>query len=153
MDHRFEARITWPRASGATTATADYSRDYKLGLNGKPELFGSGPTVFKGDAAGLNPEEMLVASLAACHMLTYLALCAHKGVTVTGYSDHGEGRLERVGPGKMKFVEATLKPKVRIAAGSDAALAQELHHKAHEGCFVANSVNFPVLVEASVEVG
>jgi organic hydroperoxide reductase OsmC/OhrA len=153
MSHQFQARITWPRTAGASTATAEYSRDYTLTLDGKPELFGSGPTVFKGDAAGLNPEEMLVASLAACHTLTYLSLCSHKGVTVIGYSDHGEGKLERVGPGKMKFVHVTLKPKVRIAAGGDAALALELHHKAHEGCFVANSVNFPVVVEASVEVG
>ncbi|MCU0897508.1 MAG: OsmC family protein [Burkholderiales bacterium] len=153
MAHHFHARITWPRAAGATTATADYTRDYRLSLDGKPELFGSGPTVFKGDAAGLNPEEMLVASLAACHMLTYLALCAHKGVAVIGYEDHGEGKLERVGPGTMKFVEVALKPTVRIAAGSDAKLAEELHHKAHEGCFVANSVNFPVIVAASVEVG
>ncbi|MCU0805263.1 MAG: OsmC family protein [Burkholderiales bacterium] len=153
MAHHFQARITWPRAAGATTATAEYSRDYRLTLDGKPELFGSGPTAFKGDAAGLNPEELLVASLAACHMLTYLSLCAHKGVTVVGYTDHGEGKLERVGPGKMKFVEVTLKPKVRVAAGSDAKLAEELHHKAHEGCFVANSVNFPVSVAASVAVG
>jgi organic hydroperoxide reductase OsmC/OhrA len=153
MSHRFEARITWPRAGTSSTATAEYSRDYKLELDGKPELFGSGPTVFKGDAAGLNPEEMLVASLAACHMLTYLSLCARKGVAVIGYSDHGEARLERVGPGKLKFVEATLKPKVRLAPGSDTALAEKLHHDAHAGCFVANSVNFPVVVEASVEVG
>ncbi len=153
MTHRFEARVTWPRVPGTSTAAADYSRDYSLALEGKPELLGSGPTVFKGSAAGLNPEEMFVASLVSCHMLTYLALCALKGVAVTGYSDHGEGRLERVGPGKMKFVEATLRPKVRVAPGADLKLAEELHHKAHEGCFVASSVNFPVLVEASVEVG
>ena len=152
-EHRFEARVTWPKVAGTSTATTSFARDYALSLNDKPELLGSGPTVFQGNAAGLNPEEMFTASVTACHMLTYLALAAYRKLTVTSYEDHGTALLQKVGPGKLKFTEVVLRPRVKIAAGGDLALAQKLHHDAHEACFVANSVNFPIRVEASIEVG
>ena len=95
-----------------------------------------------------NPEDLLVASLAACHMLTYLAECARAGIEVVAYEDQASGKMA-FKDRKMRFVEVTLAPQVTIAAG-DLAQAEALHAKAHDGCFIASSVNFPVLHTATV---
>ena len=114
------------------------------------EIAGSAPVVFKGDGSRASPEDLLVASLSACHLLTYLALAARKGIRVTAYEDAAEGTIAQTSPGKIKFVEAALRPRVRVADAKDVAAATALHHDAHERCFVASSVNFPVRVEPVV---
>jgi organic hydroperoxide reductase OsmC/OhrA len=92
-----------------------------------------------------------VASLAACHMLTYLALCARKGIAVTAYEDSSEGTMDQVAPGRIRFVDAVLRPRVRVADAASVESAKALHHDAHERCFVASSVNFPVRIEPVVD--
>ncbi|HMI32392.1 MAG TPA: OsmC family protein, partial [Candidatus Limnocylindrales bacterium] len=79
-----------------------------------------------------------------CHFLSYVALCARAGVHVITYEDDAEGKMERV-DGVVRFTDVTLHPKVTIAPGSDAEKARALHERAHAVCFIANSVNFPVL--------
>ncbi len=103
----------------------------------------SADPAFRGDPARHNPEELLVASISSCHMLWYLALCAGHGVTVTAYEDNASGTLTEAEGGR--FVEVRLKPKVTLGAG-DAEKARQLHEAAHQRCFIANSVNFPVIV-------
>jgi len=143
--HLFASTLTW---TGGPSA-----RDYVLRTADGAEIAGSAPTVFKGDGTRASPEDMTVAALSACHMLTYLALCARKGIRVVAYEDESEGTLDRVGPGKTKFVDAVLRPRVRIADAGHVEAATALHHDAHEACFVANSVNFPIRVEPAVSAG
>jgi organic hydroperoxide reductase OsmC/OhrA len=141
--HVFGSTLAW---TGGPTG-----RDYTVRTATGAAIAGSAPPVFKGDGTRASPEDLMVASLAACHMLTYLALCPRRGVRVTAYEDAAEGTVDRVGPGKTKFVDAVLRPRVRVADASQLEAAAALHHDAHEACFVANSVNFPVRVEPVVE--
>ena len=148
-EHHYAARLVWTGAErGSTQDYRSYSRDYRVEVEGKPVLTGSADPTFLGDASKHNPEDLLVASLAACHMLTYLAECARAGIEVVAYEDQARGKMafkER----KMRFVEVTLAPQVTIAAG-DLAQAEALHAQAHDGCFIASSVNFPVRHTATV---
>jgi len=119
--HTYTCSLTWTGNRGAGMASYKaYSRDHVLKGAGKPDLLGSSDPAFRGDASRYNPEEMLVASLASCHMLWYLHLCADAGVT--------------------------------IAKGGEAAKARALHESAHQKCFIANSVNFPVGCEPEISV-
>ena len=150
--HRYAARIEWTGNDG--TGTRDYRsyrRDHVIQSPGKPELAGSADPVFRGDAGRYNPEELLVASLSACHMLWYLHLCASGGVVVTDYRDDAEGSMDESPDGSGRFSLVTLHPRVRISAGNPSR-ALELHEAAHRHCFIANSVNFPVRCEPTVEV-
>jgi organic hydroperoxide reductase OsmC/OhrA len=150
--HHFSARLTWTGAAqGATSSYDSYSRDHLIEVPGKPPLPGSADKVFRGDASRHNPEDLLVVSLSACHMLTYLAEATRAGVHVVAYSDEASGTMQ-VREGKMRFTEVSLRPQVVIAAGGDPAEAKRLHEPAHQHCFIANSVNFPVSCDARVSV-
>jgi organic hydroperoxide reductase OsmC/OhrA len=117
-------------------------------MEGKPALEGSADPTFRGDPARHNPEDLLVAALAACHLLSYLAECARAGIEVIAYEDRASG-IMALKDGRMRFTEVTLAPQVTIGAG-DLERAQALHAKAHDQCFIANSVNFPVLHRPTV---
>ena len=144
-DHKFECRLVWSGAAKGPTSTYEgYSREYRVDIPGKPSIRGSAATAYLGDASLMDPEELLVAALSACHLLSYLALCARAGVHVIGYEDEVDGTMDRV-DGVVRFTEVMLHPKVTIAPGSDAEKARALHERAHAVCFIANSVNFPVL--------
>ena len=150
--HDYHARLTWTGAAhGATTSYAAYSREHVVEVAGKPPLRGSADPTFRGDAALHNPEDLLLAALSACHLLSYLALAARGGVHVLAYEDDARGTMAFEGGGG-RFTEVVLRPRVTVAAGSDAALAQRLHDTAHEQCFIAASVNFPVRHEPAVVV-
>jgi organic hydroperoxide reductase OsmC/OhrA len=150
--HHFSAKLTWTGAAkGPTSSYESYSRDHVIEVPGKPPLPGSADKVFRGDSSRHNPEDLLVVSLSSCHMLTYLAQAARAGVHVVSYSDDASGSMQ-LHNGKMRFTEVSLRPQVVIAAGSDPAKAQRLHERAHEHCFIANSVNFPVSCDARVSV-
>lgn len=143
-DDRFECRLVWTGAAkGPSTSYEGYSREYRIDFEGKTSIRGTSAPKYRGDPSLLNPEDLLVASLSACHFLSYVALCARGGVIVTGYEDEVQGRMERV-DGVVKFTEVVLNPKVTIAPGSDAEKARALHERAHAICIIANSVNFPV---------
>jgi organic hydroperoxide reductase OsmC/OhrA len=149
--HEFVALIDWKGAvNGPTTDYKSYSRDYDIAIGGRPVIKGSAAPVFLGTDDRYNPEDLLVASLSACHMLSYLALCARKNISVTAYHDEAWGKMEML-DGKLRFSEVILRPVVTITTTSNLDKARRLHHDAHETCFIANSVNFPVLNEAIVE--
>jgi organic hydroperoxide reductase OsmC/OhrA len=93
---------------------------------------------------------MLVASVSACHMLWYLHLCADAGVVVSAYEDSATGIMTQTADGAGRFTEVVLYPHVTLAGGANADLAQRLHQTAHDKCFIANSVNFPIRVEPTV---
>jgi organic hydroperoxide reductase OsmC/OhrA len=145
--HRYTATVTWTGNRGAgTSGYATYSRDHAIRIPGKPEIAGSSDPAFRGDPARVNPEDMLVASLSACHMLWYLHLASEAGITVVAYEDEAEGAMEESREGG-RFVSVVLRPRIRIGADDDRARAAALHQRAHALCFIANSVNFPVSCE------
>jgi len=152
--HVFDCRLVWTGAAAGAIRDYDrYSRDYRVEIAGKPFLDGSAAAPFRGDGARHNPEDLLVASLSACHFLTYAALAARAGVEVRAYEDAASGTMafDRA-RGVMAFREVLLRPCVTVAAGTDVALARSLHERAHHECFIANSVNFPVRNEPTIVV-
>lgn len=150
--HRYAARLRWAGAAhGATTSYNGYSRDYLLEFDGKPALRGSADAHFRGDGSLHNPEDLLIASLSACHLLSYLAECARAGLAVLAYEDDAHGEMAII-EGKMRFREVTLHPRVTIADDGRGGEALALHERAHALCFIANSVNFPVRHDASIAV-
>jgi organic hydroperoxide reductase OsmC/OhrA len=152
--HTYRVTVTWTGNKGQGTATyRAYTRDHEIQAAGKPVIPGSSDPAFLGDATRYNPEEMLVASLSTCHKLWYLHLAAEAGLVVTAYQDQAEGTMVETADGNGHFTQVTLRPTVTIAAGGDPALAQALHDKAHHFCFIANSVNFPVVTDGTVTVG
>lgn len=149
--HNYGIRLDWTGNSGEGTGTyRGYRRDHTIAVAGKPPLAGSSDPAFRGDPSRYNPEELLVASLSACHMLSYLHVCAVNGVVVTGYRDDAAGTMEETADGGGAFTDVTLHPTVTITADSDAAKAKSLHEEAHDLCFIANSVKFPVRHEARI---
>lgn len=152
-EHIYQTNLVWTGNQGTGTRTyTGYSRAHEISIEGKPVIVGSSDPHFNGDASRYNPEELLVAALSACHMLYYLHLCADAGIVVTDYKDDATGKMIETADGGGHFTEVTLKPRVILSKESDPAKANELHHKAHELCFIANSVNFPVLTEAQISI-
>lgn len=150
--HEYKVHIDWSGNDGDGTGSySGYRRDHTISAAGKPVLPGSSDPAFRGDASRYNPEELLVASLSACHMLWYLHLCAESGVVVTLYRDDPSAVMSVNPDGSGAFTAATLRPRVTLAPQSDPVRAQALHAEAHRNCFIAASVNFPVHVEPQIE--
>ena len=144
-EHDYRVTVRWTGNTGSGTATyRGYGRDHDVVADGKPPVRASADPAFRGTPDRWNPEELLVASLSQCHMLTYLALCARAGVVVTDYADAASGVM-REEPGHTgRFVEVVLRPEVVVAEPGMVERAEALHGQAHEGCFIARSVDFPV---------
>ena len=152
-EHRYAVTVEWTGNRGeGTSSYKSYERAHELRAEGKPTIPGSSDPAFRGDPARWNPEELLVASLSACHKLWYLHLCATAGVVVTDYVDDAEGVMAEEADGGGRFVRVVLRPRVTITAGSDRDKAQALHHEAHALCFIARSVSFPVTHEPTTLV-
>lgn len=150
--HHYNVNVTWMGNDGEGTKTyRSYRRDHIIAKSEAPEIPGSSDPVFRGDPKRYNPEDCLVAALSACHMLSYLHLCAVNKIVVTEYRDEARGTMEEHENGAGNFTRVVLRPKVTIAEG-DREKAMKLHHKAHELCFIANSVNFPVECEPEIEL-
>ncbi|MDA0672129.1 MAG: OsmC family protein [Cyanobacteria bacterium] len=150
--HTYTLAVTWTGNQGQGTAHyRSYSRNHDIVAPGKGAIAGSADPAFRGDASRYNPEELLVATLSSCHMLWYLHLCAEAGIVVTAYGDSPVGTLAETTTGGGHFTEVVLKPQVTLAQG-DRQRAIALHSQAHHLCFIANSVNFPVYCEPTVEV-
>jgi organic hydroperoxide reductase OsmC/OhrA len=146
----YYAKLAWSGgALGPTKSVETYSREFRAEIDGKPPLRGSADPAFHGDPTLYNPEDLLVSALSACHMLSYLAVCAHAGIVVMSYEDSAVGTLARR-DGRVKFIDVLLHPKVVLAPESDIEKARALHEKAHNICVIVNSVNFPVRHEAQV---
>jgi organic hydroperoxide reductase OsmC/OhrA len=155
IQHSYEVALEWQGNRG--TGTSDYrsyGRQHLITAAGKPHIAGSADRAFRGDTERWNPEELLLAALSQCHLLSYLHVAASHGVVVTAYTDAATGVMQQTSNGGGHFTSATLRPVVTIEAGDDADrtrdLAQHLHEEASEKCFIAASVNFPVLHEPVV---
>lgn len=143
--HHYKVQVVWTGNKGSgTNSYQSYERAHEISAPGKPTIAGSSDPSFRGDKQRWNPEELLLASLSACHKLWYLGLCAQAGVIVTAYEDQAEAFMVEESNGAGQLTSAVLKPHVTITASSDITKAHALHHKAHEMCFIARSVNFSV---------
>ncbi|WP_416903065.1 OsmC family protein [Micromonospora echinospora] len=148
--HEYETVVSWTGDRGTgTSGYRDYGRDHEVTADGPAAIAGSADPAFRGDPGRWNPEQLLVAALAQCHMLSYLALCARQGVVVTGYVDRARGTMAQQGDGGH-FTSVVLRPVVRVATTGMRTRALALHEQAHAVCFIANSVSFPVSHEPTV---
>lgn len=146
-EHSFAIAVTWSGNRGTgTSGYKDYDRAHLVAAEGKESIAGSAAKVFHGDAVKWNPEEMLVAALSQCHMLSFLHVAASAGVTVQSYFDEASGILTTNAEGGGSMTSVTLRPRVEISAGTPAQVVA-LHYRARELCFIANSINFPLLHE------
>ncbi|MBT2531570.1 OsmC family protein [Arthrobacter sp. ISL-48] len=145
-EHQYSLSVRWTGNLGeGTSSYRGYSRDHDVQIPGLPVLSGSADPTFHGDRTRYNPEQLLLAALAQCHMLSFLHVAVRHGVVVTDYQDDATGvmRLNRDGSGQ--FENVTLNPRVAVADPAHVELAAQLHHEANQVCFIARSVNFPVL--------
>jgi organic hydroperoxide reductase OsmC/OhrA len=151
-EHHYDLEVTWQGSRGSgTTGYRDYGRQVLVCADGKPELLGSADTAFRGDADRWNPEELLVAALSQCHLLSYLHVAVGNGIVVTSYLDHPRGTMLQEGAGG-RFTEVTLRPVVTIADPAQVDVAMSIHHEASQACFIASSVNFPIKHEPRIKV-
>jgi organic hydroperoxide reductase OsmC/OhrA len=150
-EHRYRIAVDWTGNLGTgTSGYRAYGRNHELLGEGKSApIPGSSDPHFRGDASRYSPEELLVASLSACHMLWFLHLCADRGIAVTSYRDNAEGFMREHADGSGEFAKVVLRPRVTLADSSRGAELEELHDQAHDLCFIARSVNFPVQHEAA----
>lgn len=152
-EHTYDIQVTWTGNLGqGTSSYRAYEREHEITASGKPAIPGSSDPAFRGDRTRYNPEDLLVASLSACHMLWYLHLAAEAGVVVVDYADKARGVMVETASGGGRFTSVVLRPTTTILPGADPALAAHLHARAHELCFIANSVNFPVTCEPTIVV-
>lgn len=140
------ATVCWQRGAAPFTYEG-YSREHRVTFGGGVTLQASAAEAYRGDAGLPNPEEQLVAALSTCHMLTFLALCARKGLVVERYEDAAEGTLAKNDEGRLAVTTCVLRPRVGFASAVDDAALQALHAQAHRGCFIAASVTTKVIVE------
>jgi len=152
MQHNYAVRVEWQGNLGTgTSGYRDYGRDLVVSAEGNPDIPASADKPFRGTPERWNPEELLLAALAQCHMLSYLHVAVKNGIVVTDYEDDAVGAMVQEGEGGH-FTSVTLRPVVTISRG-DPEVARSIHAEASELCFIASSVNFPVLHEPVIRLG
>jgi organic hydroperoxide reductase OsmC/OhrA len=145
------AQVAWRLGDGEDFAKGRYSRGHSVTFEGGHAAPGTASAHVVGAqwaaAGAVDPEEMLVAALSACHMLSFLHVARLAGFTVTAYADDAEGVLEPNNQGRLALTRVTLRPAITYdGSAPDAAASDQLHHRAHEECFIANSVKTEVSV-------
>jgi organic hydroperoxide reductase OsmC/OhrA len=144
------ASIAWARNGEAPFTYDTYTRDHRVTMETGLVFPASAAPDYRGNPSRTNPEELLVAALSSCHMLTFLAIAAKKGFVVETYEDDAVGVLERPEGGPTHVTRCTLRPRIRFSgAAPDAETLAKLHAQAHRGCFIASSVKTAVTVETA----
>lgn len=151
--HGYTARVVWTGNRGAGTQTyKGYDRTWNIETQGKPVVACSNDPMLGGDPNLHNPEDLLLATVSACHMLWFLHLASDAGIAVQGYVDDPLGEAEVEPSGKGRFTRVVLRPVITVPEGTDLESADAIHHEIHKVCFIARSVAFPVAYEARYEV-
>lgn len=140
--------LTWQRTTEDFNIKT-YSRTHTVKFSGGNQIEASASADFLGDAKMPNPKELLLASVASCHLLTFLAIAANKGFTIDNYSDSVYGVLGKTAEGRTAVTQIVLRPKISFSGATqpDAATLHEMHEKAHELCTIANTVNCEIKIE------
>ncbi len=139
-EHR--ATIRWKRKTPDFDLKS-YNREHTWAFpKGGREVPASAAPAYRGKREFVDPEEAFVASIAACHMLTFLAIAAGRKFILDSYDDAAVGMLEKNTEGRLAITHVTLKPSVAFSGATkpDDATIEQMHHEAHEKCFIANSV-------------
>src|SRR5918998_6330644 len=150
--HEYRATIAWT-GDGQDMLKGRYGRGHEWRFGGGVTVPASAspavvPAPFSRQDA-VDPEEAFVAALSSCQMLTFVDMARRAGIVVDSYEDEAVGIMERIAPGKMAITRVTLRPRIAFAgAAPEKAKLDELHHQAHEACFIANSVTTKIAVEA-----
>lgn len=148
MEHSYSSHISWTGNLGTgTSGYRSYARTWDISVAGKDTIHCSNDPLLGGDPGKMNPEDLLISSLSACHMLWYLHLASDAGITVVAYQDSPVATGEVLKSGAGRFLAATLKPRITVLAGTAIDAATAIHHEIHKVCFIARSVNFPVSYE------
>ncbi len=152
--HKYEILNRWTGNLGlGTSSYGKYGREHQIiGTDKILEIPGSSDPSFRGDPKRYNPEELLVGSISACHMLWYLHLCSANGIVVNSYVDHAEGTMVETENGSGRFSSVHLKPHIVVASEEMIKKAIHLHEKAHKMCFIANSCNFRIECHPEISV-
>ena len=151
--HQYTAAVTWSR-NGAVFTDNRYSRAHEWRFDGGAVVPGSSaphsvPLPYS-DAAAVDPEEALVAALSSCHMLFFLAFAGKKGWVIDSYTDNAAGTMDKNADGKTAITRIVLKPRVTFAGTAPApADIDHVHHRAHEECYIANSIKAEVVIEST----
>lgn len=152
-NHNYKLTVKWTGNKGTGTSSyRAYDRNHLILVENKVVIQGSADPVFHGDKTAHNPEDLLLASLSACHMMSYLHVCVKNGIVIVDYIDNATGIMVVNDDGSGHFTEVTLNPIVTITDASMIDKANELHKEANALCFIANSVNFPVRHNAVCKV-
>lgn len=145
MNHEYTSHIEWTGNRGSGTSHyRKYDRTWDIAVPGKPHIHCSNDPLLGGDPTLMNPEDLLLSALSACHMLWYLHLASKAGIIVQSYADDPIGYGEMGADGAGRFARAVLRPKIKISRGSDLERAHTIHHEIHQYCFIARSMNFPI---------
>ncbi|MEJ6792453.1 MAG: OsmC family protein [Lacinutrix sp.] len=154
IKHTFKATVNWTVNQGESTFNPrTFSRNHKVTIaNKSAALQMSAAKAFRGEDSLYNPEDLLLSALTSCHMMSYLYVCAQHKIEVLSYVDNAEGDLEVKSSGSGSFKTVRLKPVVTIKNSNQKELALRLHNKANALCFIANSCNFPISHNATIEI-
>ena len=147
--HTYRCSLEW---KGTNRDYNSFNRNHRVRFEGKTEIEATAAPEYKGDPGKVNPEEMLVAALSTCQMLTFIAIASMSKVEVLEYRDDAAGKVEKGADGKMRMTRVVLKPRIVLAAGANRDRAAGLVTKAHEQCFISNSVTTEVVVEPQFEM-
>ena len=151
--HHYSLVVEWTGNTGEGTKDyRGYERSHIISVENKVAIAGSSDPAFRGDKKKHSPEDLFVASIAACHMLWYLHLCSDAGIIITGYIDQATATMVETSNGGGRFTQVTLNPTVTITNESMMANAETLHQKANELCFIASSCNFPIYHKPVISV-
>jgi len=152
-EHVYRTVVEWTGNKGSGTYDyRSYSRSHTIMIEGKASILGSSDASYRGEKSKHNPEDLFVSSLSACHMLWYLHLCAENDVVVLKYQDHAVGKLKLETDGGGAFEQVILNPQVFISKNSSTEVAMSMHRRAHKLCFIANSCNFEIKVDAETMI-
>lgn len=145
------ATVRWT-LKGDDFSYEGYNREHEWLFGDDIRVPASAAPDFLGKAGHVDPEAALVAALSSCHMLTFLALCARRKLTVSAYEDRATGVLEKNDAGRLAVTRVMLEPKVSFQGEApNAQVLESLHEKAHEHCFIANSVNTGITIKPQQE--
>lgn len=151
--HLFKAKLNWDSEEDLISSSGKkFTKNHSIFIEGKKLLHVSAAKAFKGDPQLYNPEDLLLSSIVSCHMMSYLYVCAQKGIDIVSYQDQAEATLEVLENGSGRFIEVRLFPQVIIRNKEQITEAVLLHQKANKLCFIANSCNFPIVHQASCQV-
>ena len=149
MEHKYQLKLNW--TGGSEIDAIQNDRMYEVLIDRKPTIYGSADKPFFGDPEKYNPEDLLLAALSACHMMSFMYVCRKLGIKVYHYEDHATGLLKINQDGTGQFEFAELKPKVKADHMPDGMIFKELNSRAAKLCFIKRSINFTVNYKGSFE--